>query len=202
MAEPATAAADIGACGLSDEQVRERLTRLDELLGKVELLPGPDSELALDAVAALTDIYGEALRRLLSRCAADPHLLAQLREDELVGHLMLLHELNPEPVEARVARALDEVRPYVHSHGGEISLLGVESGVATVRLSGSCEGCSASAATLQLAVTEAVLTFAPELTGVEAEQPDHPVASHAPPAGTRLLPLEAVRHPAAAGGPR
>ena len=40
------------------------------------------------------------------------------------SHLLLLHGLHPVPLEARVRAALDEVRPYLESHGGDVELLG------------------------------------------------------------------------------
>ena len=46
-----------------------------------------------------------------------------LGEDELVSHLLLLHGIHPVPVEARVRTALDEVRPYLDSHGGNVELV-------------------------------------------------------------------------------
>jgi Fe-S cluster biogenesis protein NfuA/nitrite reductase/ring-hydroxylating ferredoxin subunit len=90
-------------------------------------------------------------------------------EDELVSHLMLLHGLHPLDVETRVIRALEEVRPYLQSHGGNVELLGVEGGVARLRMQGSCDGCPSSAVTLKLAIEEAVQKAAPDLEGIEAE---------------------------------
>ena len=46
-------------------------------------------------------------------------------EDELVAHLLLLHGLHPVPVRERVLGALDEVRPYLATHGGGVELLDV-----------------------------------------------------------------------------
>jgi Fe-S cluster biogenesis protein NfuA/nitrite reductase/ring-hydroxylating ferredoxin subunit len=90
-------------------------------------------------------------------------------EDELISHLLLLHGLHPLDVETRVVRALEEVRPYLQSHGGNVELLGIEGDVARVRLQGSCDGCPSSAVTLKLAIEEAVQKAAPDLEGVEAE---------------------------------
>ena len=56
---------------LDDAAVRERLTGLDELLERVEQIPGPAGELALEAVSALAEVYGEALARALA-LAAEP----------------------------------------------------------------------------------------------------------------------------------
>ena len=66
-------------------------------------------------------------------------------------------------------QALDDVRPYLGSHGGDVELLGVENGVARVRLEGTCNGCPSSTVTLRNAIEEAIMGAAPELERVEAE---------------------------------
>ena len=65
--------------------------------------------------------------------------------------------------------ALATVRPYMESHGGDVELLGIEDGVARLRLEGHCNGCPASAATLELAIKEAIEEAAPDLAGLEVE---------------------------------
>ncbi|MEJ7716430.1 MAG: NifU family protein [Thermoleophilaceae bacterium] len=75
----------------------------------------------------------------------------------------------PIPVEERVVGALEGVRPYLESHGGNVELVAVEDGVVRVRLEGSCDGCPSSAMTLKLAIEEAVHKAAPEVERVEAE---------------------------------
>jgi Fe-S cluster biogenesis protein NfuA len=159
---------DAGPPRLSDADVRERVARLDALLERLEQSAGPVAEVALETVETLTQVYGAALERVMEQVCTTPPLVASLSEDELVGHLLVLHGLHPRPVEERAARALEEVRPYVRSHGGDVELAGIESGVARVRLSGSCRGCPSSSATLQRVVSDAILGAAPELSGVEA----------------------------------
>ena len=65
--------------------------------------------------------------------------------------------------------ALATVRPYMESHGGDVELLGIDDGVARLRLVGHCKGCPASAATLELAIKEAIEEAAPDLAGLEVE---------------------------------
>jgi Fe-S cluster biogenesis protein NfuA len=155
--------------GLSDREVRSRVARVEALLAKLEETDdGPARAAAMDAVQGLVELYGEALARLVARvsqeCGAET--VAELAQDELVGHLLLVHDLHPVDLEARVGQALEEVRPYLRSHGGNVELLGVEAGIAHVRLEGSCHGCPSSAVTLRQAVEEAVRKAAPELTAV------------------------------------
>jgi Fe-S cluster biogenesis protein NfuA/nitrite reductase/ring-hydroxylating ferredoxin subunit len=158
---------------MNDRETRERVARVETLLAEVEELDEPARSLAGDAVAALVDLYGEALARLVAAGAVGEEVL----DDELVSHLLLVHELHPVDVQTRVARALEEVRPYLGSHGGDVELLGVDDGVARLRLAGSCDGCPSSAATLKLAIEDAILKAAPDVERVEAEGVAEPASA-------------------------
>ncbi|MEU2060789.1 NifU family protein [Streptomyces sp. NPDC013455] len=152
---------------LADPDVEGRLARLDELLARLETAPGPMGATAVEAVRVLTEVYGEALARVLD-LAGQP-LVAGLAEDELLGHLLVLHQLHPEPAQRRAERAVDRLRPAVRDRGGDIELVGVEGQVARVRVSearGCGSGCGGGP-TVADAVREAVLAAAPELTAVE-----------------------------------
>ena len=92
-----------------------------------------------------------------------------MSEDGVVASLMLIHDLYPVPLETRVLEALEGVRPYMESHGGNVTLLGLEDGVARLKLEGSCDGCPASASTLELAIKQALDEAAPDLAGLEVE---------------------------------
>lgn len=176
---------------LDDPAVGQRLALIDELLERVEGAPGPTAGAAIEAVAALTELYGEALARV--RDLAGPQLTARLTEDELLGHLLVLHDIHPDPPERRAARALEGLRPAVRERGGEVELVGIVGGEARVRL--SMTGCGSAAGAVAEAVREAVLAAAPELTGVQWEPAERPEPA--------FVPLGAVTHrPAAAGEPR
>lgn len=154
---------------MDERAVRDQVQELDERLAALQALPDDEArEQALAAVGGLLALYGEGLRRMVAVLqSAGAAALEALSEDELVSHLLLLHDLHPRPVGERVLEALEEVRPYLGSHGGGIELVELADGVARVRLQGSCHGCAASTATLRLAVEEAVLRAAPELHAVE-----------------------------------
>lgn len=169
---------------LDDAGVRVRVARLDELLERLEALPGPTTALALETVETLAAIYGEALARIMDLAASVPGLPQALADDELVGHLLLLHDLHPASLEERVLGAVEEVRPYVQSPGGDVELAGIEDGVARIRLSGGCSACSG--ATIESAVEDAVLEAAPELLAVESVRD---TVSHA----TAFVPLSSLR---------
>jgi hypothetical protein len=143
--------------------VEALISRFDDDLGRVEQVPGPTVRAALDAITSLTALYGEALARVVD--AADGELVRRLADDELVGHLMSLHGLHPDPVEDRVRRALAELDPRLGANG-HAELAGIdEQGVARIRV--SAKGCGSAGAAE--AVADAVLGEAPELTGVVPE---------------------------------
>jgi Fe-S cluster biogenesis protein NfuA len=177
---------------LADPAVEARLARLDTLLAELETAPGPTARSATEAVGLLTEVYGEALARVLDR--ADGRLGELLAADELLGHLMVLHDVHPEPVERRAARAVERLRPAVRERGGDIEWAGVEGRVGRVRLTtgGGCgSGCGGGGGTAELtdAVREAVLAVAPELTAVEP-LPDSPGERSAP----AFVPLATLTH--------
>ncbi|MGX4687852.1 NifU family protein [Streptomyces sp. JNUCC 63] len=191
----ADAGQDAHAGRLADPEVEARLARLDELLAGLETAPGPTVQSALEAVRLLTEVYGEALGRVLDR--ADDELAGGLAEDELVGHLLVLHQIHPEPAERRAARAVERLRPAVRERGGDVEWVGVEERVARVRVAtgGGCgSGCGGGTADVTDAVRAAVLAAAPELAAVEPV----PGASGKRPAPA-FVPLETL---ARRGGPR
>ncbi len=161
--------------------MQARVAAVEARLAAIEALPDATARAAAaEAVQGLLELYGEGLARILASAAATggDGLVEALAGDELVSHLLLLHGLHPLAVETRVRRALEDVRPYLASHGGNVELLGVEEGVARLRLQGSCSGCPSSAMTLKLAIEEAILQAAPDLEGIEAEgvaQPPRPI---------------------------
>lgn len=150
-------------------------------------------ERAEELVRVMADLYGAGLERLLDllydKGRLDDEALAVLADDELVGSLLLVHGLHPYDVTTRVEQALERVRPYLGSHGGDVELLEVTAdGVARLRLLGSCDGCPSSSVTLTLAVEGAVEAAAPEVTRIEVDTS----ATDGEAAGP-LIPVESLR---------
>ncbi|MGB7951468.1 MAG: NifU family protein [Candidatus Binatia bacterium] len=125
-----------------------------------------------ELVRLLMDLYGSALARVLEiidDTGSADEIFDRLAADDLVASLLALHGLHPLKVESRIARALDRVRPYLGSHGGDVKLLGVKDGVARLRLEGSCHGCPSSTVTMKLAIEKAIEEAAPEVVRIEVE---------------------------------
>jgi Fe-S cluster biogenesis protein NfuA/nitrite reductase/ring-hydroxylating ferredoxin subunit len=156
-----------------EKDLRAAGDRIEALLQELGAAADPRVRAkAEELVRLLMELYGSALARILETVdntdSADA-ILDRLATDDLVASLLVLHGLHPLNVETRIARALDRVRPYLGSHGGDVKLLGVTEGVVHLRLEGSCHGCPSSTVTMKLAIERAIEEAAPEVVRIEVE---------------------------------
>jgi len=152
----------------------ELLDRVQSLSDAVDDLGDPRArELAHELVGAVVAMYGDGLRRIMatieSAREAGATIMDELAQDGAVASLLLIHDLYPVSLRDRVLEALDSVRPYMESHGGDVELRGIENGVARLSLQGSCHGCAASRSTLELAIKQALDEHAPDLLGIDVD---------------------------------
>jgi Fe-S cluster biogenesis protein NfuA len=162
---------------------QQLIQRIEELVRKIEAMADPDARATgVELLQSLMELNGAGLERMLELTAetgeAGEALIEGFARDELVRGLLLLYGLHPVALETRVAGALEKVRPYLHSHGGNAELLGVEEGVVRLRLQVSGKSCPSTAKTLKLAIEEAIYEAAPDVAAIEAEGvPDAPATS-------------------------
>jgi len=68
----------------------------------------------------------------------------------------------------KVEEAIDEIRPGLQSHGGDIEFVGItEDNIVQVRLRGACAGCPGAAMTLKNGVERIIKEKVPQIKGVE-----------------------------------
>ena len=172
------------------------LDRLGELLDAVDTLPDADRGNVVELLDRVDDLHRLALGQLGARLPA--HQVEELRDAHpAIAWLFEAYGVGFDQ-RAAVHAALDRVRPYLHSHGGEVALHDVADGVVTVELTGACAGCSASAITLQQGVEEALRTGVPGFARLEVETDPH-ATPHAPP-GPTLLQIDWHPESTRAGG--
>jgi Fe-S cluster biogenesis protein NfuA len=155
-------------------EFQAQLQRLDGLLKGVEHFADRDAQATTRAIVrAVLDLHAAGLERVLEHIAAAGDsgraILDACARDDVVGGLLLLHGLHPLDLEARVRQALDDVRPYLRSDGGNVELLGTADGVVRLRLQGSCHSCPSSAVTMKQTIEEAIVARAPDVTAIEVE---------------------------------
>jgi Fe-S cluster biogenesis protein NfuA len=141
--------------------------RIEGLLQELRAEPRV-AQKAEQLVRLLMEFYGEGLEHIVRALPEDQQ--HRLADDPLVASLLILHDLHPVPLEVRIQRALDGVRPYLGSHAGGVEFLGVDdSGHAQLRLEGTCNGCPSSTLTVKNAIEKALERAAPELLGVSVQ---------------------------------
>lgn len=134
--------------------------------------------------AAIEELNREALRRLIRFLREDPVSSARLNaavRDPFVFGVLRFHGLVKDPLEHRVERALEEVRPFLREHGGDVELVAVHApDIVDLRLVGACHGCPASGQTLTEGVERAIRSHCPEIQHIrQVSQPPRQVAAGA-----------------------
>ena len=168
-------------------RLEEVLDRLEGLLAEVDRLDDEVRRPVLELLDGLDALHRTALERLPEALGAEG--VERLRgADPALAWLLDAYGVAPDQ-RAVAERALDSVRPYIHSHGGEVELLDASGGVVLVRLTGACSGCAASAITLREGVEAALREGVPGFQRLEVA-PDHGPAH--PPPGPTLLQIETV----------
>jgi Fe-S cluster biogenesis protein NfuA len=165
---------------VEDIEFRQGIQRIEGLIQQVERYPDPAAKAhTRDIVQGVLDLHGAGLEKMLAILAeaGEPGLamIDKLASDDLISSLLLLYGLHPLDVETRVRQALDKVRPFLRSHGGNVELLSTEGGVVRLRLQGSCDGCPSSAVTMKTSIEEAIYEKAPDVAAIEVEGDETPV---------------------------
>ena len=75
-------------------------------------------------------------------------------------------EIENQELTSIVEKALEEIRPFLISDGGNISLVSIEEDIVKVRLEGACVGCSINQMTLRNGVEASIKKHAPQIKKV------------------------------------
>jgi len=171
------------------EDMNRHGRRIQELMEKIDALPDASArDLVHECVTTLLAFYGQGLERtlqIIKRAGiGGQQVHDELIHDRVVSGLLLIHSLHPVALETRLRDAMDKIRPYMQSHGGNVEILGIDGDFARLRLQGACKTCPSSGVTMELAVRHAIEEACPDLAGFEVEgapttdetQPPHPAA--------------------------
>jgi Fe-S cluster biogenesis protein NfuA len=163
---------------LTYEQIMPRVGELAD-----QLLNHPDRKVR-EQIQELLDwvdvFHREGLGRLVEamRSWRGEIFLKSVAADEIAGPFLGVYELGEgaderdlAEAEAAVTAALEELRPFVESHGGTITVESIVDGVVKVQMLGSCDGCPSSAATLTGGVEEALRRHWPNFRRLEVVEP-------------------------------
>ncbi|MBN3927870.1 NifU family protein [Nostoc sp. NMS4] len=156
------------------------MTNLEELVQEINRFEAIISEwdesqrcVAVGLKRAIEALHKAALTNLIKSLKQES--MSALRHavtDEVVYAVLLYHELvkpPKPPLSQRIQTALEEVRPSLKSHNGDIELVAIKPpDTVEVRLIGTCSSCPASTLTLSQGVEQAIKNYCPEITRVIA----------------------------------
>ena len=151
---------------------QQRLQKIEQLVQTIESSADPRVRAsAVELMQSLMELHGAGIERMMEIVfeSGGGDIIDRFADDDLAASLLLLYGMHPLDMETRVMQALEKVRPYLRSHGGNVELIGVTDSVVRLKLQGSCNGCASSAMTLKLAIEEAIYESAPDVTGLEVE---------------------------------
>lgn len=174
---------------LGDERLGfdEILPRIAEL---AETLADHDDKAVADSAIEMLDwidvFHANGVGRMVEmlREWRGEILLEAVAADPVAGALLRAYGLGDDAdldaARVSVQAALAEVRPYLHSHGGDMEVMKIEDGVVRLKLHGSCDGCTASDTTIIDQVETALREHWVDYRRVEVEEMT--AEAHPPPA--------------------
>ncbi len=75
-------------------------------------------------------------------------------------------QMESQELTVTIEKALEEIRPFLVSDGGNISLVSIEENIVKVKLEGACVGCSVNQMTLRNGVEASIKKYAPQIEKV------------------------------------
>jgi Fe-S cluster biogenesis protein NfuA len=159
---------------MTDDDFKTRAEEIERLVQRItDLADGNARSIALDLLQALMDLHGSAMTRIVEVLSesgeAGRGSLAKLGSDPIICGLLVLYGIHPVPLEERVIKAIEKVRPQLHKHGGSVELIGVNEGVVRVSIQSSGHGCHSSPEALKDTLDQAIRETAPEVVEIIAE---------------------------------
>ena len=157
-----------------DKHLQQRFQKLEQLIADMETAFDPQTRQGVrEIIQVLMEVHGAGLDRIMGIVSGYGHagseMIKDFGKDAAIGSLLLLYGLHPDDLQTRILRALEKVRPYLRSHGGNVELVQVDQGNVRLRMEGSCHGCPSSSLTLKLAIEDAIYEAAPDIVSLQVE---------------------------------
>ena len=108
------------------EQLAERV---DKAIAEVQALEPEVRAKAMTLKSAIEEFHKVGLTQIVKKLKDDPHgkqLLFELVDEPTVYALFAMHGLVRADLKTQVGRVIEMVRPYMQSHGGDVSLVDVQ----------------------------------------------------------------------------
>ena len=160
-------------------EFQERIARVEGMVRKLESVADPSLRAtARELLQSLMELHAEGLGRIMESIAGEGEvgmrLLGKLGQDPLVGSLLILYNLHPEPFEARLERAFDKIRTILRKQGATLQVLAAGEALIQLRIVGS------PGQDLQTPVREALLESVPDAAEIVIEGGQKPQSGFVP----------------------
>ena len=159
---------------MNESAARREQRRIEELIFALEALPDPQARACATAlVRSVLALHGEGLARLLAILAdaGEPGrtMVELLAGDESVRALLLLHDLHPLDLAARVDEAIAGLQAELGARGIGIELLHASDASVRLKVSGIRDGKALATAAFTHEIEAAIFDAAPEVAAIEIE---------------------------------
>ena len=155
----------------AEKEFQRKIQRLGVLVGELEQAQAAGSNISTkELVQLLMEVHGTGLERVMEVIfesgAAGDEIINRLGRDSITRSLLLLYSLHPDPLETRVATAIETAAPRLHKLGGEAELVAIRDGAVEVKLRGPEHSCGSTAKNLQSVVEECIYELAPDVASL------------------------------------
>lgn len=120
----------------NDSHSSEWIDQIESLVYQAETIDDPAARsIALELSQAILRFHQCALSRMLDFISAQgsgDEILSRIAQDDLTSSLLLVHDLHPEPIETRLARAIARLDDVYRALGARISLACMSGGIACI----------------------------------------------------------------------
>lgn len=174
---------------MSDDELpyNEIMSHVGELVDEVLAYPDPTVGRQVEELLDWIDVFHrEGLGQLIEmvRQWRGELFLEDASRNPIIGTFLETYDLGEGRESEFAARemvdaALEEVRPFVESHGGTIVVDSIVDGVVKVQMLGSCDGCPSSTATLTGGVETALREHWPNFRRLEVVEEATPAENGA-----------------------
>ena len=151
-----------------DKDLQIKVQGIGELVSALDNISDQEARAGAKAlVQLLLDLHAAGLERVMETIAkhgeAGQRAIDDLGRDPLVSSLLVLYGLHPLDFGSRVVEAVEKLQPRVRKGGGELELLGIDSGAVRLQLQVTGHSCGSTAKTLRAMVEDALYEAAPDM---------------------------------------
>jgi Fe-S cluster biogenesis protein NfuA len=160
-----------------EKEFQRKIQRLGVLVGELEQVAAAGSNSnAKELVQLLMEVHGAGIERVMGIIfesgAAGEAIIAKLGHDPIAQSLLLLYSLHPDPLETRVAMALENAAASLRKLGGEAEVVAIRDGAVELKLRGPEHSCGSTTSQLRSVLEECVYELAPDVTSLTILSPE------------------------------